>query len=210
MVDGWVSWLRKWGTCLYARLTLGTIQEVSEFSVAGVSREVYWFDSGSRKGGHTTPFNTVTMNRQLLEDLSDSARDYVFIHEVGHSKVGFPFNVLMYALLIPTLVMAMFSPFVAAATIFDTWISTNSFYSTITAAIAGIVIVIFFTGLFTTISWLSEGHAELYAVRKLGKEEYLQISEEIKEYADRSRIRKVRHRVKYPPPRLVTWFSEKI
>jgi uncharacterized Tic20 family protein len=205
-----ISRIKNWATRIYARYGFGRIEEVSEYSAAGISKDVYWFDSDSKNSGHCTPFNTLLMNKRPFRDLSQTAQDYVFLHETGHSKLTFPFNLLMYALLIPTLILAGLSPFAAINQIIVTWYTTTSIYLTFLTLIAGITVVGIFTLLFMAASWLSEGHAELYALNRIGREPYLQTSKEIKEYADRSRICQTIHRIQYPPPRLIVWVSKKI
>jgi hypothetical protein len=205
-----ISRIKNGATRIYARYGFGKIEEVSEYSAAGISKDVYWFDSDSKNSGHCTPFNTLLMNKRPFRDLSQTAQDYVFLHETGHSKLTFPFNLLMYLLLIPTLLLALLSPFVAVQQVIVTWYATTSIYATFLAAIAGVIVVAICTSLFTLTSWLSEGHAELYALNRIGREPYLKTSKEIKEYADRNQIRRILHRIQYPPPSLVVWISKKI
>lgn len=205
-----ISSIKNRATRIYARYGFGQINEVSEYSALGISKDVYWFSSDSNKAGHCTPFNTLLMNKQPFEELSENAQDYVFLHETGHSKLRFPLNLIMYALLIPTMVLAAISPFAALFQITVTLYTTTSIHLTTIAIVVGIFTVVFCSTLFLLASWLSEGHAELYTVNKLGCKKYLQISKEIREYADRSLVRRVIHRVKYPPPRLVIWVSQKI
>jgi len=204
------STLRKWGTILYAKYGFGNIQDTSQYSAKGVSKPVYWFDSDSKNAGHCTPFNTILINKRPFEDLSSATRDYVFLHEVGHSKVRFPINLLEYTFLISALIFAALSPFAAITQVVTVYTATNSAYLTLLTVVAGLTVVIGFTSLFLILSWISEGYAELYSIKKIGEKEYLRASNEIREKTDRNQIRRIIHRIRYPPPGLVVWLSQKI
>lgn len=206
-----LSSLKKRLTCLYAKTgRYGKIEEVSEYSAAGISMDVYWYDSDSTRAGHCTPLRTILMNKQPFTELSQKARDYVFLHEAGHAKMPVPLTIIMYILLIPAIIFAFLSPIAALLQLSITWLSTNSLMLTSITLLAGVFVIAVFTGLFSLVSWFSEGYAELFALNKLGRSEYLEISEELKEYADRGLIRRTLHRIQYPPPRLVVWTSKKI
>lgn len=160
--------------------------------------------------GHCTPFNTILMNRKALQELSEDVSNYVFLHELGHTQPHFLLRVFFYILMVPIGLFALFSPFVAIGQTVGTLIRTGSLYLTAVNLVAGFIVILLVVLPFTVLSWIDEGYAELFYLNRVGEQEYLRVSQEISETADRSRLRSIFHKLRYPPPSLVIWISKKI
>ncbi len=62
---------------------------------------------------------------------------------------------------------------------------------------------------FVAVSWIDETLAELFAISKIGVDNYGSIREETKSGSDASLIRKARIRIQYPPDSLILWIARK-
>jgi len=209
-LSGLLSTLKTWLTRIYSRLGFGKIEDIQSHSTHGLTETVYWFESDSKMLGHCTPFNTILMNRKPMQKLSEDVSNYVFLHELGHTQPHFLLRMFFYLLMIPIGLFALFSPFVAIGQTVGTLIRTGSLYLTAVNLVAGITVVLIAVIPFSVLSWIDEGYAELFYLNRVGEQEYLQVSEEISETADRSRLRRIFHKLRYPPPRFVIWVSKNI
>ncbi|MFC7213077.1 hypothetical protein ACFQO4_03145 [Saliphagus sp. GCM10025334] len=196
-------------TYWYAWFGFGKIHEISEHTYNGKTRQVYWFDSEDSKGGHCTPFATILMNRQRLEEYSEQVTDYVFVHETGHADLPWYLQFLVYLTLIPSVLIALVMPFAAGTQILVVLFGTGSAYYTVLAVVSGLLAIGLFTLPFLVFSWISEGHAELVALKELGETAFLECHAEIEEKSERGLLRRLIHRVQYPPPELVVWGAQK-
>lgn len=203
-LSGIIDWL----TVHYARWTHGKIIDIEEYSTDGVEDTIYWYDSDSNRGGHCTPFNTVLMNQNPLDEVSKEVTDYVFLHESGHANQHPILRLVLYAALFPTILMAIASPFSAVAQTISVFLLTESLRLTATQGAASLIVVGLTTSAFGLVSWIDEGYAELFALNRLGKETYLQCHQEIREHADRPIHRRIIHHVRYPFPSFIVWLSE--
>ncbi|WP_248896085.1 hypothetical protein [Haloplanus halobius] len=204
--DGVIDWL----TIHYARWTHRKILDIQEYSAEGVEDSIYWYNSDSNRGGHCTPFNTILMNQNPLEEVSKKVTDYVFLHESGHANQHPILRVMLYAALFPTIIMAIAAPFFAVAQTISVFVLTESLRLTALKGAASLIVVGITTSAFGLVSWIDEGYAELFALNRLGKETYLQSHQEIREHADRPIYRKIIHRVRYPFPCFIVWISENL
>jgi len=209
-LSGLLSTLKTWLTRIYSRLGFGKIEDIESHSAHGLTATVYWFESDSKNLGHCTPFNTILMNKKLLRELSEDVSNYVFLHELGHTQPHFLLRIFFYVLMVPIGLFALVSPFVAIGQTVGTLIRTGSLYPTAINLVAGITVFLIAVIPFAVLSWIDEGYAELFYLNRAGEQEYIRVSEEISETADKSRIRSIFHKLRYLPPRLVIWISKKI
>lgn len=197
----WLQWLIDKLTWLYLRLTHGKVIEKEDYSAEGVSKKIYWYrDEGSSRAGHCTPFNTITMNKGSLDKYSDRYINYVFLHEAGHSSWHPVLNLVITPLLllsIITVFLSLFHPVFWSIFVFS---ATSSISFTLLNLIISILVVVVPAVLFFTImSFIEEGHAELFALRRIGTEDYIACQEERREKSEVGRIRKVISKFQYPP-----------
>jgi Zn-dependent protease with chaperone function len=199
------NWLAKWLTRLYARtITFSGVTEEETYQSHGEEHRVFWIDAEKwPMGGQYTPFETILLNKSTLNDVSEEVADYVFLHEVGHSKPPTIVNLGSFVVRLPLMMLAIFG----LPTLILRWL-IFAFSSPPTNRLIGFSLAFLFVALLILvplilISWLDEGHAELFAVSKIGEKTYRRCLEEIRENSDGGRIRQVFRRIFYPYPSIV-------
>lgn len=191
----WYAWLSHF---------YGTVESVKEYSCEGVSRDVFWYDKPeSKHAGHATPFNTILLNRGLLKDYPNELTEYVFLHEVGHTRVPTVLRIIFLPLFVFLTLMALVAPVAAIAVIVDVATATGSIGPIFLATIAGSIVVMLFVGLFVVLSWLDEGYAEFVAISHIGIESYRRCHNVYRPDSGRGPIHRLVYRLRYPPPGLV-------
>jgi len=193
----------------YAEHGFGEVVDISEHAASDITKEVYWVDSDPGMLGHCTPLNTILLNKEEFEGLSEETADSVFLHEVGHTRPGFFLRLLFYLLVIPAAFIALLSPFVAVSAIVAVFQQTGSFYSTVLAAVGGSISVALMSLPAVLLIWIDEGYAERFTLNQVGEEKYLRASEELRQKADRGLIKRLFHLLRYPPPGVIVWISKK-
>jgi len=184
----------------------GGVIEQKTVDVAGISRPVcYVHDDDWLSAGQAFVFTHILINRAQLEDKSELAHDYIFLHEAGHKRwpwIGqlfFTLGQLTYVALL-LILLAAFPPFLFKAVQQPT-IQQTALYILSLPLIYGLVISIPLT-----ITWVDEGAAEIFALSQLGRERYLDVLEE-KSKTDSGIAAKIHKRVMYPADRLVVAFA---
>jgi len=172
-----------------------------EYCTEDESHRVYVFskDGGSALGINV-PFVGIFMNKDLFENYSKRIRDFVFLHELGHSKQN---KVIKFFLSIIAAALVVFSAlFLISAVIFLFLFPFLSF-----GYLVRFLLSLFSLRVFICIL---ESHAELFAVKKIGLKEYNRVLKEIKgERSKKNIIRKFINWFKRPSPKLVKWAYEK-
>jgi fatty acid desaturase len=159
--------------------------------------------------GDYSPLGTLLLNEQAKEDFSGDVIDYLFLHEVGHDRMGFIGRSLFWAMYLTsglsfigavialprTLLMAVeYAPSLAWLPIYI-------------AVVFGLTLVL---GLpFVAVSWIDETLAELFAISKLGVDKYSAIRKETKSESDASWLRRIRIRIQYPPDSVILWIAQR-
>lgn len=206
----WLKWLIDKLTWLYLRPTYGKIVEKEEYSTKGVTKRIYWYNNeDSNRAGHCTPFNTIAMNRGVLEKYSDKFIDYVFLHENGHSSLHPILKLIITPLLILSIIIAFLSlihPFWWSIIVYS---ATNSVSYTVLNFFVSIIVIVAPAVLFFTImSFIDEGYAEYFALSKIGRDDYLSCHKEKEEKSEAGRLRNLISRFQYPPEWLVLKFYD--
>jgi len=189
------------------RLTYGKCINIINYSHKGFKKEVYIFNSDSKEGAHTTPFNTIIMQDILFKDFSKNVRDYVFLHEVGHTQLNFLFRTILNILALPII----FS-FFASLALFIYPILVFLRYSTFEAigSFIGVLLIFFISsGLFMLLSWPIELHAELFAIKNIGITRYKKAINELNKSKKKSIFSRYFHRVRYPPEKFILWVESR-
>lgn len=197
----------KWFTRLYARtLDLSGITREERYNAHGEAQRVFWIDTDSwRMAGQCTPFGTILLNENRLKAVSDEVVDYVFLHEVGHTKLP---TVLSLASLLIRIPLLFFALFVLPALIIQ-WLVftyTGPVSSQLIMSFGWIILVAMLIIVpLVVISWLDEGYAELFVVSKIGETSYQNRIKELRKQSDSGIFIRIFRRFLYPPPALVVW-----
>ncbi|UWG48345.1 Zn-dependent protease with chaperone function [Halanaeroarchaeum sp. HSR-CO] len=204
------GWLADRLTRWYARLLdeNGVVDE-TVYRTHGEEHRVYWVDADRwPMGGQYTPFGTVVLNADRLDDLSTEAVDYVFLHEIGHGQRSAISTVFVYAVrTVVTLAAVLGLPLLGRR-----WVrsvgrassSAEAIRSSSRLSIRGLGLV---AGV-GFVSWLDEGAAEVFALSKLGVTSYRRRRREFIDGADVGVAFRSLRRLVYPPPRLVVAVAE--
>lgn len=204
--------LSRWLTRGYARtLDFEGVTEEATYRVGSIERKVYWVNAEDWKlAGQYTPFGTILLNKTKLEGVSQEVKDYVFLHEVGHASLPRPLSLLSLSVRLPVTALAVLGiPFLMFRWLASVVLNPTPRYA-ILSFVGYLILCLLILVLFTGPSWLEEGHAELYAVDRVGKETYRRCHKEVRQRSERGLFRRVLHRLVYPPPRLVLWAHERL
>lgn len=196
-------------TRLYAKLCRGGVTGTSQYSVSGISRTVYWFREDSKRMGDYTPLGTLLLNEQAKEDFSEDVIDYLFLHEVGHDQMGFIGRSLFWAIYLTSGLSFIGAVIALPQTLMMAveYAPSPIWLPIYIAVVLGLTLAF---GLpFVAVSWIDETLAELFAISKIGVDNYRSIREETKSGSDASPIRKARIRIQYPPDSLILWIARK-
>jgi len=187
----------------------GGVTDTEEYTASGISRTVYWFHDESQRMGDYSPIGTVLLNEQVKEDFSKDVVDYVFLHEVGHDQIGSLWRTLFWVLYL-LFGLLFLSGVIALPSIL---------YSAIQYAPSTVMIPLYLvSGLgisvaaclpFVVVSWSDETLAELFAISKIGRDQYRAIREEAKAKSNDGILYKIKHRIQYPPESLILWIARK-
>lgn len=191
-------------TRIYVWLARGGVVEVEKYSAGGEVRRVYWFDDESTNMlGQCSPVNTITMNK-TSEKYSEKVRDYIFLHELGHASMNTLVQLIFTPILIWSIIIAFFSLFYPLILFLLAYSATEALgYSLFLSIISFLFVTIPMVLVFSFFSFIDEGYAEIYALRRIGEEAYSECQEEKLEKSELSRFAKLRKKFTYPPPWLV-------
>lgn len=196
-----------WFTRLYARtLDLSGITREERFSAHGEEEWVFWINTDNwRMAGQCTPFGTILLNESRLKNASDEVVDYVFLHEVGHTKLPTVLSLGSLLIRIPLLFFALFG--LPALTV--QWVifasSGPTFNQLIMFSGATVLVAMLILVPLVVISWLDEGFAELFVVSKIGETSYQNRIDQLRKQSESGVFIRFLRRFLYPPPNLVVW-----
>ena len=132
MFEKTVDWL----TIAYMRPGFGKFKKKVDYNFKNYHKPIYLFTSKEKEGAHCTPFNTIIMQDIFFENYSKNVRDYIFLHEYGHTRLNFFLRLIFYILAIPALYLFfMIIPFVIVAPImfwvvgFPKWFVAIAFFT---------------------------------------------------------------------------------
>jgi len=185
------------------------VVEEEELSVGEVEEKVYWAGDEGFRAGHSTIFNTITLNQAVLDPLDDRITNYVFLHEYGHTTVPWPLRMLFYAVWLTTVVGIFGAVFVVLTAIAEFLIGQSSLVA-VAGRVVGTLIGAFLFGFVGyTFVRADELWADYVALQNLGVEEFKAIHEE-RESRDRdvSLLLKIHFWLSYPKPETVIRISE--
>jgi len=199
-------------TRAYARtIDFNGVNREEAYQAHGEERTVFWIDADDwSAAGQCTPFGTILLNEDRLSEVPESVQDYVFLHEVGHTKPPALLNLMSIVLRIPLVLLAIFGTPVLIGRWVGVVLSTPSFGHFMAFTVATVIAILLITIPVIAIWWLDEGYAELFAVSKLGTSTYQRRHEEMSKHADRTITNRLTRWLLYPNPKYVIWIAERL
>jgi len=187
----------------------GGVTESEEYTVGEVSRTVFWFCDESNRMGDYSPIGTLLLNEHAKNEFSEDVVDYVFLHEVGHDRMGFVGRTLFWVFYL-VFGLLFFSAVLALPSVLDSAIlNAPSTPMIVPYMVVAVGIIIAACLPFVVVSWIDETLAELFAISKIGRSQYRTIFEETRGESEDGLLYSFRHRVQYPPQSFVLWVSRK-
>lgn len=198
--------LQDYLTRLYASLR-GGVTDVEEYSAYGILKTVYWFEQDSKRLGDYSPFGTILLNERAKTEFPEQTTEYVFLHEMGHARDGIVIRTIMWCLLIAFGFLALGGIVSLPALVLQAVVQTPSLYLLPAYVSSVILVVIFASLLFIITSWFDELRADLFAISKIGRQEFKTLRSYFHEQSDRGFLRKCWYHARYPPAQLILWVA---
>lgn len=193
-------------THLYALLKAGGVVNKSDYSCNGIEETVYWVDSKNwSMKGQCTVFNTIILNKNKIA-LSDDTVDSVFLHEVGHKRSPLVLILTTWIVRAPLFLLGLLSIPYSLVSIGMFATTEPSLHSTMIFTLAHASVVAIFVIPFTVLSWLDEGYAEVFAIRRMETNRYKEARDFLNRNSERSLFWKILRPFMYPPKRLIYRF----
>ena len=199
-------------TQVYARtIDFSGVSREEVYQAHGEKQMVFWVDAEDwSAAGQCTPFGTILLNEYRLNEVPDSVRDYVFLHEVGHMKPPALLTLASIVLRIPLVLLAG----LGVPVLIGRWLGVVLSFPTIgqftTFTAATLITILLITLPVIAIWWLDEGYAELFVVSKIGSISYQRRHKEMTKHADRTLTSRTIRWLLYPNPKLVVWLAERL
>ena len=202
------NWVAKWLTRAYARtLDFSGISREELYQAHGNEHKVFWVEADDWPlGGQCTPMGTILLNKSKLEDAPEELVDYVFLHEVGHSKVPSILGIGSLMVRLPLMFLAILGIPVLVVQWLIFAVSVSNVSQLATFSVETLLIVLLILVPLIVVSWLDEGYAELFVVSTIGEAAYRNVLEKKDEHSDSSIVGRVLS-ILYPPPSLVIRIS---
>jgi len=205
------NWLARWLTRGYVRtLDFGGVSREETYRASGEERQVFWVDAEKwPAAGQCTLFGTIVLNEDRLGDVPDKVVDYVFLHEVGHTKPPTILNLLSILVRIPLGFLAIFG----VPVLIGRWLGfvlsapdLDQFTMFSVATVIGILLILV---PLVVIWWLDEGYADLFVVSKIGTHAYRHRYDKMNDHADRGLIGRFIRWLLYPDSDHVVWVANR-
>lgn len=194
-----------WLTRAYVRtIDRSGVSQEEVYRVQSEEKKVFWVNTDDWPMiGQCTPFGTILLNEHKLTDVPEEMVDYVFLHEIGHSKAPTLLSLGSIIIRAPLFFLAL----LGIPTLLIRWLiyaasgPTLGQLATLSAAFAIVALALLVP--LVAIWWLDEGYAELFVVSKIGEDEYLRRHEQMDEHADRGVFARAFRWLFYPRPSLI-------
>jgi hypothetical protein len=122
----------------------------------------------------TTFLKTIIINKKVFE-FSKNTQEYILLHELGHKKVPLITDIFFDTLIILATILLVCTILIIPAIIIS--LIDPKIINPLTAIIALPMTI----APFVILQYLSEGHAEYYAIKQIKPERYLNATKEIKQ-----------------------------
>lgn len=205
------QWVAEWLTRGYARIIdLSGVSREEDYEAFGEQERVFWIDASSWPvSGQYTLFGTILLNQSKLEKAPEDVKDYIFLHEVGHSKLPTLLSLVSVLVRIPLVFFAI----LGIPVLVIQWIiyafSGPPIGQLMTFSAAYLLVALLVVVPLVVVWQLDEAYAELYVVSKIGKEAYQRCSDKMEEYSDRGLFARLLRKLFYPSPDLVLWLANR-
>lgn len=155
----------------FAKLSRLDIEDTGEFELSnGESVPVHWFSKESSLAGKMTPVGTVLLNRSYFDKLSPDAKELVVQHELGHARRSAVMRGVFWGMVVTG---ALGIYYLLGAIGFLALGASPT-------AVGGLAVVGGFgTAAFLLTNRLEETAADLYALRVLGEDAFIDRYEEM-------------------------------
>lgn len=190
----------------YAWFGLGGVCDSEQYCSRGIKATVYWVDTDDWIAGQYTPWGSILLNKHELRDRSEALTEYTFLHEVGHGQMPLFAKVLLTPLRFVLLVALIALPF--AAPVYFARVGATA--SLLTATGVYVLLCILIVGLYVIVSWIDEGHAEIFVLSKIGPSNYRNCHQEARQTSDSGLLKTIWHRLTYPRPELILWVYNRL
>lgn len=174
------------------------------------SKEVFIYSSKSMGEAQATPWNTIIIPEVLFTKYSKNARDFIFLHEYGHTRLSAVLRAMFYIFMVPLFFLFLGS--IAGLMIIPTFLLLKGVepISVLFIFVAGLLLTTILGLSVMAINWASEIHAEKFAIEAMGEEKYLEAIREVKRKAKRRNLfSRAFHALLYPPHRVVILLYKK-
>lgn len=204
--------LAKWLTRGYARtIDLSGVSREEIYQAHDEERKVFWIDAENwSAAGQCTPFGTILLNEDRLNEVPANVRDYVFLHEVGYAKLPSILSLASIIVRVPLVLLAAFSVPVLIGRLVTFALSIPNLGQLVTFAMATLTTILLIVIPVIAIWWLDEGYAELFTVSKIGVNAYQRRHEKMNEHSDRGIVGRFLRLLLYPNPELIVWIAKQL
>jgi len=201
-----ITELRDKATICYSRLTHGKIIEKTNYRYDKLySHSVFIFSSKSIEA-QATPFQTILMSDFIFKKCSKNVRDYIFLHELGHVKLNYFWQLLFYITVIPSFLL-LFASILAIPFAFLSFLIYGFSISFVAFVFIDFVL---FSFIVLILNWAMEGYAEIFAIKIIGVKKYKQCMEEMKKHSKKKNIFNwYFYRIRYPPEKILFWIYKR-
>lgn len=198
---------------LYLRIFYGKNIRKVKYKYKEHHHDVYIYRDEELRG-YTSPVNIILMSEKIFKEYSKNVQDYIFLHELGHTKVKWPLQILLYTILIPFYLLMIFSWVLIPLLILLFAIKGASWFMIIGYSLDGILLIAMLNAIVMMPNWTSEAHADIFAIRILGKKKYKKCMSEVRAKAKKRNvlsmvIHKYHYRLIYPPIKLLFWIYDR-
>jgi hypothetical protein len=150
------------------------------------------------------------LNEHRLDDAPDEVVDYIFLHEVGHTKPPAILSLMSILVRIPLGFLALFG----VPALIGRWIgfalsAPDLDQFTLFSVATAIIIILLILVPMIAIWWLDEGYADLFVVSKIGAQDYRRRYEKMNDHADRGLVGRFVRWFLYPNPDHVVWVANR-
>lgn len=190
-------------TVLFINLFLGGYAGQEEIEFEDHQDKVYIFE-GKLAGGMSFWWNKILMQEDLFKKKYETAREYVYLHELGHRQesgiLGLANGFFQWTLH-PSIVLVELI-FISGAIVSYFILIPNE--SLVDILRLGALISIAHIPTAVTVSWALETLPDLFVIEKIGEERFEEGIEVLRElYSDRSLASRIFSRLTHPTPEFV-------
>ena len=170
------------------------------------SKQIFIFEADPekyKKIGQATPFGTIIMPEFTSTKYTKNVVDYVFLHELGHTRVNIILRTLFYVVFVGSFTVSVISMCYFIESLILLHIPERNIFFLCSFTIFFILTMLS--------SWIYELVADLFAYNVLGKKLYVDMKIELDEKKGQVRLRDIiRHAFLYPPKPIFWYFVHKI